>query len=331
MEHMTTKESVLQLLRAADAPLSGQQLSRSLGVSRAAVWKAIEQLRREGCEIEAATNRGYRLLSAPERLDAAEIERQMEACAWRGRLVVLDSVDSTNNYARRLAAEGAPEGTAVIADMQTAGRGRRGRSFFSPSGEGLYLSVILRPNARPEQILHLTAMTAVAASRAVAAVCGERPMIKWTNDLVFGRKKLAGILTELSLVAETREVEYVVIGIGVNCAQSAFPEELREIATSIRMECGTPVDRCALAAALLREFSRMEDALMTQRDAWLREFAENCVTIGRDVRILRAGTERAAHADGIGPEAELLVTYPDGTKDAVTSGEVSVRGMYGYL
>lgn len=331
MEHMTTKESVLQLLRAADAPLSGQQLSRSLGVSRAAVWKAIEQLRREGCEIEAATNRGYRLLSAPERLDAAEIERQMEACAWRGRLVVLDSVDSTNNYARRLAAEGAPEGTAVIADMQTAGRGRRGRSFFSPSGEGLYLSVILRPNARPEQILHLTAMTAVAASRAVTAVCGERPMIKWTNDLVFGRKKLAGILTELSLVAETREVEYVIIGIGVNCVQSQFPPEIADIAASIYTQTGKRNVRNALAAALLCELSRMNDALLTEKDAWLREFAENCVTLGREVQIIRGDSVRPAFAEGIGPEAELLVRYPDGTREAVASGEVSVRGMYGYI
>lgn len=325
------KEKVLELLRTAQGELSGEQISRALGVSRAAVLKAIEQLRQDGFEIAASTRRGYRLTFAPDTLSAARIAARLEGHPWSAQLHVMDSVDSTNNYLKALAAQGAPDGTSAIADRQTAGRGRRGRSFFSPEGQGLYLSVLLRPQARPDQLMHLTAMSAVAASRAVASVCGRRPGIKWTNDLVFGTRKLAGILTELSVVAETMETDYVVVGIGVNCAQSAFPEELREIATSIRMECGTPVDRCALAAALLREFSRMEDALMTQRDAWLREFAENCVTIGRDVRILRAGTERAAHADGIGPEAELLVTYPDGTKDAVTSGEVSVRGMYGYL
>ena len=325
------KEKVLELLRTAQGELSGEQISRALGVSRAAVWKAIEQLRQDGFEIAASTRRGYRLTFAPDTLSAARIAARLEGHPWSAQLHVMVSVDSTNNYLKALAAQVAPDGTSAIADRQTAGRGRRGRSFFSPEGQGLYLSVLLRPQARPDQLMHLTAMSAVAASRAVASVCGRRPGIKWTNDLVFGTRKLAGILTELSVVAETMETDYVVVGIGVNCAQSAFPEELREIATSIRMECGTPVDRCALAAALLREFSRMEDALMTQRDAWLREFAENCVTIGRDVRILRAGTERAAHADGIGPEAELLVTYPDGTKDAVTSGEVSVRGMYGYL
>ena len=174
-------------------------------------------------------------------------------------------------------------------------------------------------------------MSAVAASRAVEAVCGVRPGIKWTNDLVFGKRKLAGILTELSVVAETLETEYVVVGIGVNCGQTEFPEELREIAASIRMECGKPVDRCALAAALLLEFERMDRALLTQKDAWLREFAENCVTVGKDVRVLRGGKERLAHADGIGPDAALLVTYADGTQEAVSSGEVSVRGMYGYL
>ena len=189
----------------------------------------------------------------------------------------------------------------------------------------------LRPNARPEQILHLTAMTAVAASRAVAAVCGERPMIKWTNDLVFGRKKLAGILTELSLVAETREVEYVVIGIGVNCAQSQFPPEIADIAASIYTQTGKRDVRNALAAALLRELSRMNDALLTEKDAWLREFAENCVTLGREVQIIRGDSVRPAFAEGIGPEAELLVRYPDGTREAVASGEVSVRGMYGYI
>ena len=174
-------------------------------------------------------------------------------------------------------------------------------------------------------------MSAVAASRAVEAVCGVRPGIKWTNDLVFGTRKAAGILTELSVVAETMETDYVIVGIGVNCAHAEFPEELRDIATSLRIETGKAVSRCALAAALLREFSRMEDALLTDREAWLREFSEHCVTIGQDVRIVRAGEERIAHADGIGPEAELLVTYPDGTTGAVASGEVSVRGMYGYL
>lgn len=325
------KEKILSLLKEAPGELSGEELSRTLGVSRAAVWKAIEQLRREGCEIAASTRRGYRLLSAPDTLSAERIGALMGDCPWHTSVIVLESVDSTNNYLKQLAAQGAPAGTAVLAGQQTAGRGRRGRSFYSPEGQGLYLSVLLRPKAHPGELLHLTAMTAVAAMRAVERVCGKRPGIKWTNDLVFGKRKLAGILTELSVVAETLETEYVVVGIGVNCGQTEFPEELREIAASIRMECGKPVDRCALAAALLLEFERMDRALLTEKDTWLREFAENCVTVGKDVRVLRGGEERLAHADGIGPDAALLVTYADGTQEAVSSGEVSVRGMYGYL
>lgn len=325
------KEKVLELLRTAQGELSGEQLSRTLGVSRAAVWKAIEQLRREGFEIAASTRRGYRLTFAPDTLSAARIAAQLDGHPWAAQLHVMDCVDSTNSYLKRLAAQGAPDGASAIADRQTAGRGRRGRSFYSPEGQGLYLSVLLRPQARPDELMHLTAMSAVAASRAVEAVCGLRPGIKWTNDLVFGTRKLAGILTELSVVAETMETDYVIIGIGVNCAQQEFPEELRGIATSIRMERGEAVDRCALAAALLREFARMEDALVTERAQWLREFSEHCVTVGKEVLLVRGEETRAAHADGIGPNAELLVTYADGTKEAITSGEVSVRGMYGYL
>lgn len=325
------KEKVLEILQNASGELSGEEISRQLGVSRAAVWKAIEQLRQEGCEITASTRRGYRLEFAPDVLSAERIAHLMGGHPWAQRLNVMDETDSTNNYLKRLAAQGAPDGTSAIADHQTAGRGRRGRSFYSPHGLGLYLSVLLRPQAHPTELMHLTAMSAVAASRAVERVCGVRPGIKWTNDLVFGTKKLAGILTELSVVAETMETDYVIVGIGVNCAHTQFPEEIGEIATSLRMQTAKTVSRSALAAALLREFAQMEAELLTGREAWLREFAEHCVTIGKDVRILHAGEERTAHADGIGPEAELLVTYPDGTKDAVTSGEVSVRGMYGYL
>lgn len=268
---------------------------------------------------------------APQPLCAETIARLMAGHEWADRLVVLDTIDSTNTYAKQLAASGAPAGTAVLAETQTAGRGRRGRSFFSPAGEGLYLSVILRPAAQPEQIFHLTAMTAVAAARAVASVCGEKPQIKWTNDLVFGRRKLAGILTELSLLPESRAVDYVVVGIGVNCAQRAFPPELADIAASIYTQTGKTRMRNALAAALLLEFSRMDAALLTQKAEWLREFAENCVTLGREVQIIRGEHVRAAFAEGVGPDAELLVRYPDGSREAVASGEVTVRGMYGYV
>ena len=321
------KAEVLSLLRDGEY-VSGEEISRALGVTRAAVWKAVQALRADGCRIDSVPNRGYCLHRPESALSDAAVHALLEGCPWP--INVLPTVDSTNTYAKAQAALGAPHGSVYITGRQTGGRGRRGRTFVSPPG-GVYLSVLLRPQREAAELLWLTAAVAVAIRRAIRDCCPADVGIKWTNDLVFGKRKLAGILTELSVVAETLETEYVVVGIGVNCGQTEFPEELREIAASIRMECGKPVDRCALAAALLMEFERMDRALLTQKDAWLREFAENCVTVGKDVRVLRGGEERLAHADGIGPDAALLVTYADGTQEAVSSGEVSVRGMYGYL
>ena len=323
------KEEVLSMLLNAQEPVSGEGICKTLGVTRAAVWKTIDQLRQEGYGIDAAPKRGYTLASVPDRLDTALVRAHLSGHPWQTLVTAVPSVDSTNNACKRLAAEGAPDGTAILTGCQTAGRGRRGRTFVSPPG-GLYFSVILRPHAKPEALMHLTAMAAVAAARAVFAVSGVYPDIKWTNDLVLGGKKLCGILTELSVSLETQEPEYVVIGIGVNCNQKRFPEEL-SMATSLRMEQGSPVDVNAVAAALLLELSRMRQEFLTRKDAWVRAFAETCLTVGKDVQILRAGETKQARAVGIGKDAELLVEYPDGTTESISSGEVSVRGLYGYV
>ena len=325
-----TKEEVLAILLSANAPVSGEAISRTLGVSRAAIWKAIDQLRQDGYAIEAATRRGYRITHAPDRLDTAQVRALLCGHPWQTRVTAVDSCDSTNNVCKRLAAEGAPDGAAVLTGHQTAGRGRRGRTFVSPEG-GLYFSLILRPHAQPEALMHLTAMAAVAAARAVEAVSGVYPGIKWTNDLVIGKKKLCGILTEIGIEAESRTVDYAVVGIGVNCDAVSLPPEVAAMSTSLEAETGQKISRSRLAAALVRALYEMEQALFTEKDAWLREFAAHCVTIGQDVKLVRGDDVTFAHADGIDEEAALLVTYPDGTKGAVASGEVSVRGMYGYL
>ena len=243
---------------------------------------------------------------------------------------MLEEVGSTNNAAKQLAAEGCPECTCVLAERQTAGKGRRGRGFASEPG-GLYFSIVLRPGVLPEQLLHLTAMTAVAVRRAILETTGLDTDIKWTNDLVYGSRKLCGILTELSIQAETREVDYVVAGIGVNCNQTAFPPEIADVAASIRMEAGREVDRSLLANAMLRQFQALARGLLTEKEAWLAEFAAHCVTIGRQVQVIRGDSVREAAAEGIDENAALLVRYTDGTREAVSSGEVSVRGMYGYV
>lgn len=328
-----TKDAVLALLQETNGFVSGQQMSRTLQLSRAAVWKAVQALREEGYCIESVTHRGYRLTAGPGRLQQRAIGTLLGEHPWSTHLTVLDTVDSTNTYCKKLAAEGAPHGTVVVADHQTGGRGRLGRSFASPAGVGVYLSVILRPNVPPMQLMHLTAAAAVAAVEAVHETAGIRPGIKWTNDLVLGKRKCAGILTEMSLQAESGLVDYAVIGIGTNCnhAEEDLPPEVRPIAVSLREYTGETVDRNAYAAALIRWLHRADAELQTAQQAWMEKYTSDCITVGQDVRIVRGDTVRLAHADGIDAQGALLVTYEDGTKDVVNSGEVSVRGMYGYL
>lgn len=240
---------------------------------------------------------------------------------WADRVTVLESVDSTNTYAKKLAAEGAPHGTVVLAKAQTAGRGRLGRSFYSPADEGLYLSLILRPTAPPEQFLHLTAMAAVASCEAVEEVCSLKPNIKWPNDLVVGTKKLAGILCE--------RTDAVIVGIGINLAQTKFPPELQEIATSVLLTAGSVPNRVQLAAALIRAFSRMDAALFSEKAAWMQKFSENCVTLGKSVQLLRGDTVRDGFAESVTEDGALIVRFADGSRETIASGEVSVRGFYG--
>ena len=322
-----TKEDVLALLEKSDAPVSGEQMCRALGMTRAGVWKAIEALRADGYEIEAATRRGYLLRTRP--LQKELLEEKLAGAFPSDRLIVLPEVDSTNNYLKQLAANGAPDETAVLSIRQTAGRGRRGRIFLSEPG-GLYLSYLIRPHESAQELLHLTALAGLCVCNAVSQVTGMQPSIKWPNDPVLNGKKLCGILTELSVSLETQEPEYVVIGIGINCNQTQFPQEL-DMATSLRIEAGRPADVNAIAAALLLELSRMRREFLSRKSDWIAAFSRNCLTVGKDIQILRAGTVRQAKATGIGPDAELLVEYPDGTSGSVSSGEVSVRGLYGYV
>ena len=322
-----TKEDVLALLEKSDAPVSGEQMCRALGMTRAGVWKAIEALRADGFDIEAAPRRGYRLCAKP--LQKQALERLLDGSFPADRLIVLPEVDSTNTYLKQRASNGAPDETAVLSIRQTAGRGRRGRSFLSEPG-GLYLSYLIRPHESAQELLHLTALAGLCVCNAVRQVTGMQPSIKWPNDPVLNGKKLCGILTELSVSLETQEPEYVVIGIGINCNQTQFPQEL-DMATSLRIEAGRPADVNAIAAALLLELSRMRREFLSRKSDWIAAFSQNCLTVGKDIQILRAGTVRQAKATGIGPDADLLVEYPDGTSGSVSSGEVSVRGLYGYV
>ena len=331
---MSSREAVLSLLRGEEGFLSGQELSRRLKLSRAAVWKAVDALRREGYEIEARTGLGYRLTAAPDVLTEAEIRSFLGPTRLVGReLRCFEELDSTNNYLKTLPE--APDGLAVTADSQTAGRGRMDRSFQSPKGQGIYLSVLLRPRLSPDRLPPVTALAGVAVCAAVERVCGVRPGLKWPNDPVLNGKKLCGILTEMSLEAETGRVQSLVLGIGINVSQGPedFSPQVREMATSLGQALGKPVSRPRLTAALLEELDRTYAALLAgDLSAYLSAYRRDCVNLGKTVQLLPfgGGERETAQAVDIDEDFSLVVRGPDGKERTVRSGEVSVRGLYGY-
>lgn len=251
--------------------------------------------------------------------------------SWRSRIHWYETVDSTNLQAKALAAAGAPHGTVLLADSQTAGRGRLGRSFSSPAQSGIYLSVILRPGCPPAELMHLTCAAAVAMCDAVENALGFRPGIKWINDLVWDRKKLGGILTELSIDIKTGLVDHAVIGIGINCNQCPedFPPELQSIACSAAMAAGCPIDRSQLAAAMIFELERM-DRTLPQREFIMNRYRQDCITVGQEVVVIRGDQNQQGRAMWVNSDGSLQVAFADGRNDAVSSGEVSVRGLFGY-
>ena len=251
---------------------------------------------------------------------------------WKDSFLYFDTIDSTNNYLKKQAALGAPEGTLAVADCQTGGRGRLGRSFQSPSGMGIYMSVLLRPNCAPDKIMHLTCAAAVAMCDAMEASTGRRPGIKWTNDLVCDKKKIAGILTELAM-APNGTVDYAVIGIGVNCCQKKtdFPEAIQETAGSLAMVTGSEISRPRVAAAMMDSFASMNASLFTGKDAMLDAYRADCITLGQQISLVRGDNVRHGTALDIGDDGDLIVRFEDGTVSPVSSGEVSVRGLYGYV
>jgi len=244
---------------------------------------------------------------------------------WRNHITVLEKTDSTNNQLKALCAAGAPHGSVVLAEEQTAGKGRLCRSFSSPKGMGIYCSVLLRPQLPPEQLLCLTPLMAEAARRAVKIVTGVEADIKWINDLVVNQRKLCGILTE--------RTEGVIVGIGINCQQDEanFPPELRSTAISLRQILGNAPDRAALTAELLRQIALAADALEADFSPWMASYRLHCLTLGQPVKVCRNDRTYEAVAEDLGSHGELIVRLPNGSRETLFSGEVSVRGLYGYL
>ncbi len=330
---LSTKDVVISKLLTAEDYISGQSLSSDLGISRMAINTAVKSLRLDGYDIESVTNKGYRLNNRPDLLTAGQLAaflplERMET------ITVLKETTSTNRVLKELAFEGSPDGTVVISDCQTAGRGRLGRTFESPSGKGIYLSYLMRPEVLPELISTITCWSAVATSNAISSTCDVDPCIKWVNDILINDMKIAGILTEMSIESEIRTISNAVIGIGINVNEdpSDFPDELRTKASSIRHEKGLtePILRARLAAKLISELDEMCSQFPNSKDEYLSSYRKRCSTVGLDVSVVSAHkhtseTPRLGKAVGIGDDFSLKVLFDDGHEENLNSGEVSVR------
>lgn len=319
------------MLRQTNDYLSGQQICDTFHVSRTAVWKVITQLKEEGYEIEAVRNRGYRLTSSPDVLSEKEITSRLKT-KWAGTCLEFEEVvDSTNIRAKELGEKGAPHGTLVVAEQQTAGKGRRGRSWVSPPGSSIYMTLLLKPEVEPSRAPMLTLLMAYAIADAFRGEKNLDVQIKWPNDLVLNKKKICGILTEMS--AEVGYVHYVVIGVGINVNTESFQEEISQTATSLRIEEGVKFQRAELIAAIMQKFEMYYEKFCASGNLSDIMDGYNAILVNKDreVRVLEPGNEYNAKALGINETGELIVEKEDGSRTEIFSGEVSVRGIYGYV
>ena len=325
------KEEILRLLRGADGYISGQELCNRFGVSRTAVWKAINQLKEAGYEIEAQQNKGYRLMAAPDLMTEAEIKSLLHTDWVAKEVLYFDTIDSTNTKAQELAEKGYPSGTLVVADKQESGKGRRGRSWVSPSGTGIFMTLMIKPDINPNNASMLTLVAALAVAKAITSVTGEEAMIKWPNDIVVNGKKVCGILTEMN--AQFDYINHIVVGIGITVHNESFPEEISQMASSLMIEAGGKrFHRAQIIAETMSYFEQYYDTFLKTQDlsALVREYDKLLVNRNKSVRVLDPKEPFDGKAMGITPKGELIVDTWESRK-LVSSGEVSVRGIYGYV
>ena len=323
---MTTKEKLLALLEDSKGTFfSGEEIARTLQVSRAAVWKAVNALREDGYTIDAATNKGYRLSPDSDILSPQGIRRFLKPEYRDLDLTVLPTAPSTNALVREKANQGRPEGCVIVACEQTDGRGRYGRQFFSPVDSGVYLSLLLRPTAySPQQATCLTAAAAAAMCQAIEAVTGQQPGIKWVNDIFLHGKKVCGILTEAAVGLETGALDYMVLGAGVNLYPpvKGFPEEIQPIAGSV-LERSCPEAKNRLVGEFLNRF--WDFYTHPECRTYLEDYRSRSLAIGQNVTVLSAGRAVSAYAYGIDDDFRLLVRYENGDTEALSYGEIRIQ------
>lgn len=317
------KQKILDILKNSGEYISGERISEALGISRSAVWKHIKSLRADGYVIESVTNKGYRLAHSPDTITETEIRRALKTEFIGRNMFIYDETDTTNERAK--ANSSAPDGSVFIAEVQTAGKGTRGRGWVSPRGSGIWHSILLKPDIPPLEAAQITLVAGLAVCRAV----GLGSMIKWPNDIVIGSRKICGILTEMS--SEKNMINHIVCGIGVNVNTPSFPDEIAHRATSMYIESSRRFNRNELAANILNEFEcYYMKFLDSGLSAVLDEYKERCITVGRDVSVIYKKETVTGKAVDVDSTGALVVKTPGGIIH-VSSGEVSVRGIYGYV
>ncbi|MGZ8939243.1 MAG: biotin--[acetyl-CoA-carboxylase] ligase [Limisphaerales bacterium] len=325
---MTVDAQILRALRnSGSEPVSGADLAAQLGISRAAIWAHIEELRSLGYEINASPHGGYRLRSTPDVLHADDLLALLEPGLLIGRDIrVFQETTSTNDVADKLGRDGVKEGVVVFAESQTKGRGRLGRNWVSSQGKGLWFSVLLRPSVSPQAATQMTIASATALARALKQAAGINCEIKWPNDILVKDRKLCGILTEMT--AEVDKINYIILGIGVNVnfTETDFPADLRKIATSLAIETGRKFKRTEVAAVILRELNRDYLRLKSgEFQAVADEWEENCNTIGRNVEISTGHRVVHGRAESLDSEGALLVRTQHGHLERIIGGDVTLR------
>ncbi|NLK22169.1 MAG: biotin--[acetyl-CoA-carboxylase] ligase [Epulopiscium sp.] len=325
------KSKIIQLLKSADDYISGEEMSKIFGVSRTAIWKVITHLKGQGYIIESVTNKGYYLKSSPDLLTEEEIIYDLKTRYIGKKVYHYDKIDSTNKEAKKLASKGEKEGIVVVAEEQLLGKGRLGRTWSSPTGVGIWMSIILRPEISPIDASKVTLIAGLAVCRGIESVTGLKSQIKWPNDIIINNKKVCGILTEMS--AEIEKINYIILGIGMNVNTYSFPEDIMNKATSLKIEGKKNYDRKDILQQILVEFEKNYDDFIKNNnmDKVLREYKRNCLTLGKDVKIIERAGEFTGKALDVSKEGELIVQKENGEMVTVLSGEVSVRGMYGYI
>jgi BirA family transcriptional regulator, biotin operon repressor / biotin---[acetyl-CoA-carboxylase] ligase len=326
------KEKILALLKKdTNLFISGESISNKLGVSRAAIWKHMNQLKEDGYIIESVSRNGYKLIASPDLLTHEEIKAYLNTKYIGRNIIHFDSIDSTNTKAKELANFGAEDGTTIISEEQTKGRGRLGRQWCSPKSKGIWMSIILRPDIDPLNMSKLTLVAAAAVHEALMDF-NIGTSIKWPNDIILGSKKLCGILTEMS--GELNQINHLIIGIGVNVNTSSeeFPEELKDIATSLKSETGKTFLRTKLTASILNHFERLYEEFVLNNNlaSTIAISRRNSVFLGCDVQMHNKGMLVSAKAIDIDDNGLLVIEHKDGKIEKVISGEVSMHGLYGF-